>query len=126
MKRHERMQQRLRDKPPTPYLLSIAEAAAKGIDRLRQPQWADPLDHLKIDIIGGLHGPWAHLFCPFNKECNGRDPVDILMVAQRDWAIDPSIAAFMPYTGPLPDSDEYKAAAARFEGALRTAGRAEG
>ncbi len=109
MKRHERMQQRLRDKPPTPYLLSIAEAAAKGIDRLRQPQWADPLDHLKIDIIGGLHGPWAHLFCPFNKEC-----------------IDPSIAAFMPYTGPLPDSDEYKAAAARFEGALRTAGRAEG
>jgi hypothetical protein len=98
-------------------LISIAEAAAKGIDRVRLPIWANPLDHLKIDIIDGKPGPWLHLFAPFNKECNGRDPVDFLWVFG-PMKTDPNSIEFLPYEGPLPDSDEYRAAQAQFDGVL--------
>ena len=92
-------------------MLSIEDAAARGIERLRKPIWANPLDHLKIDIIEGKPGPWLHLWCPFNKECNGRDPVSVLAF---QW--DLTIPEFELYDGPLPQSDEYKEAAKRFEG----------
>lgn len=96
-----------------PTLISIKEAAAQGITRLRLPKWANPMDHLKIDIIGEQLGPWLHLYAPFNKECNGRDPFQFLSfnydIASRDW---------LPYAGPLPDSEEYKAAQAQFDGCL--------
>lgn len=93
-------------------LISIREAAERGIERLRMPNWADPMDHVMIDIIDGKPGPWLHLFCPINKECNGRDPVDIL------WPIAPmgmdvEAEGFEPYTGPLPNSDEYQEACSR-------------
>lgn len=94
-------------------LISIVDAAAKGIKRVRQPIWADPMDHIKIDIIGGAPGPWLHLFGPFNKECNGRDPVDLLWPV---WPLDVKAAEFVPYTGPLPDSQEYQARALSFVG----------
>jgi hypothetical protein len=58
-------------------MISIVYAAANGVERVRKPIWANPLDHLKIDIVDGKPGPWLHLWCPFNKECNGRDPVDV-------------------------------------------------
>ncbi len=61
-----------------PKLMSLNEAAAYRIERVRQPQWANKLDHLKIDIIDDKPGPWLHLYAPFNKECNGRDPVDVI------------------------------------------------
>jgi hypothetical protein len=95
-------------------MLSIEDAAARGIERLRKPIWANPLDHLKIDIIEGKPGPWLHLWCPFNKECNGRDPVSVLAF---QW--DLTIPEFELYDGPLPQSDEYKEAAKRFEGCLK-------
>ena len=95
-------------------LISIVEAAKRGIERLRNPRWLDPLDHLKIDIINGEPGPWAHIWAPFNKECNGRDPVDMLIVQLGDI----NEPALVPYTGPLPDSDEYRAAVAEFDGCL--------
>ena len=82
--------------------ISINEAAAKGITRLRKKVWATREDHLKIDIIDGKPGPWTHLFSPFNKECNGRDPVDILATN-----MDYNAKEFIPYSGPLPESDEY-------------------
>lgn len=90
-------------------LLTLAEAATKGIDRLRQPQWINPMDHIKIDLIGGATGPfklgpWVHLWCPSNMECNKRDPVDILI-----FHVGTDKAEWLPYTGPLEDSDEYKA-----------------
>ena len=94
-------------------MISISEAAARRIERVRKPIWADPLDHIKIDIIDGKPGPWLHLWCPFNKECNGRDPVDAFAYP---W--DLSIPEFEPYVGPLPSSDEYQRAVARFDGVL--------
>jgi len=93
-------------------LISINEAAKRGIDRLRKPKWAQPEDHLKIDIIDGRPGPWGHLYAPFNRECNGRDPVHELMLQGTDET------EWLPYTGPLPDSDEYKAVQAKFDGCL--------
>ena len=91
--------------------ISIKQAATRNISRLRKPIWAMPEDHLKIDIINGEPGPWTHLFSPFNKECNGRDPVDIIFA---DMDYDAEI--FIPYTGPLPNSEEYKAKAMSFSG----------
>ena len=89
--------------------MSIKEAAAQGVERLRRTIWALPEDHLKIDIIDGAPGPWAHLYSPLNPECNGRDPIDISCISldydQKDW---------VPYSGPLPDSDAYVAAVKRF------------
>lgn len=100
-----------------PHLISIQEAVKLGHQRLRKPIWANPFDHIKIDIYDGKIGQWIHLYCPFNKECNGRDPVNILVV-------DPTISLdsqeFVIYDGPLPDSDEYKADVAKFEGCLST------
>ena len=96
-------------------LISIAQAVEQGIARLRKPIWASPMDHLKIDIINGRAGPWLHLYCPFNNECNGRDPVDTLGLG-----MDYDAKEFEPYTGPLPDSVEYKAEQAAFEGCLRS------
>lgn len=95
-------------------LISVTQAAKQGIERIRRPIWANQLDHLKIDIIDGVPGPWLHLYCPFNKECNGRDPVNVLCIDS-----DYDAKEYEPYTGPLPDSDEYKAAQAAFDGCLR-------
>jgi hypothetical protein len=96
-------------------LISINEAAAKGIQRLRKPIWAGPMDHLKIDIVVGYAaGPWTHLYSPFNQECNGRDPVDILSVN-----MDYELKEYIPYDGPLPESEEYKRKEKAFEGVLK-------
>lgn len=95
-------------------MISIKDAAATGVERLRKPIWANPLDHLKIDIIDGQPGPWLHLWCPFNRECNGRDPVDVFAY---QW--DLSLPEFEPYDGPLPSSEQYQKEAARFDGVLR-------
>lgn len=100
--------------PMTDNLISIADAAANGIERVRLPHWANPLDHLKIDIVDGKPGPWLHLFAPFNKECNGRDPVDFLWIAG-PMKTDVNVAEFFPYGGPLPESNEYRAAQAQFD-----------
>jgi hypothetical protein len=95
-------------------MMSMKEAAALGIERLRKPVWADPLDHMKIDIVDGELGPWMHLYAPFNQR-TGHDPVDILWSVQfgKDSA---SSREFVVYDGPLPDSDVYKARQAQFDG----------
>lgn len=93
--------------------ISLKEAAERGIERVRKPQWVTPEDHVKIDIINGNLGPWLHLWCPFNTECNGRDPVDVLAhqsdIGLREW---------VAYNGPHSDSEEYKTAVAMYSGAL--------
>lgn len=99
-------------------LLSCRQAAAMGINRLRKPIWANSLDHVKIDIIDGTLGPWMHLFSPFNMECNGHDPVDILWPMNKDW-VNPDAEELAVYDGHLPDSEEYRAAVQRYEGVLR-------
>lgn len=92
-------------------LISLNEAASRGIDRIRIPTWANKMDHLKIDIIDNKPGPWLHLFCPFNKACNGRDPVDTLWILGK---INPDEYCYEIYQGPLPDSNEYREAAAAY------------
>ena len=115
--RDARYQQTLREHADKNRRVSIAEAAAKGIERVRLPEWANPLDHIKIDIVDGCPGPWGHLFAPFNRECNGRDPVDFL-IAIGPMKIDILERAFLPYVGPLPTSDEYQKAVAQYDGVL--------
>ncbi len=95
-------------------LMSINDAARNGFERLRKPVWANTMDHLKIDIINGTPGPWTHLFAPFNKECNGRDPVDILFCN-----MDYETKMFVSYEGPLPDSPEYQNAVTVYNGCLQ-------
>jgi hypothetical protein len=91
-------------------LISINEAAARGIERVREPRWLSKLDHLKIDIIDGKPGPWLHLMAPQNKSLCGRDQQDILSFQH-----DMNAKEFEPYTGPLPDSEEYRTAVSWFE-----------
>lgn len=103
------------DEHATRRLVSINEAARAGWPRLRKPVWANPLDHLKIDLIDGQIGPWLHLYAPFNTECNGRDPVDLLAlehIASFD------TLEFELYDGPLPNSEEYRAAVNGFRGVM--------
>lgn len=94
--------------------ISITEAAKRGIERVRDPGWSNPFDHIKIDIIEGEVGPWLHLYAPFNLVCSGRDPVTFL------WATGPlktNVTAqnVVPYEGPLPGSDEYQKSVKEFE-----------
>jgi hypothetical protein len=91
-------------------LISIREAASKGIERVRMPKWANELDHVKIDIINNLPGPWTHLYSPINKQINGRDPVDVLCMY-----LDYDAHVYEPYTGCLPDSEEYVSCQTLFE-----------
>lgn len=95
-------------------LMSINEAAAAGIERLRDPIWAIPEDHLKIDIFNGKAGLWAHIYSPFNLECNGKDPVDILSLY-----IDREQQIYVKYDGPISDSHEYKSSQSKFSGCLK-------
>ncbi|HEY1431856.1 MAG TPA: hypothetical protein VGF39_09550 [Stellaceae bacterium] len=97
-------------------MISLNEAARRGIERIRKPIWSDPLDHIKINIVDGKPGPWLHLFAPFNQECNGRDPVRLLWIVQ--WPNSANSHEFEPYTGPLPDSAVYRAAAQAYAGVL--------
>jgi len=91
-------------------LISLRQGAEQGIERFRQPQWVNPLDHLKIDLTPKGMGPWAHLYCPMNKQLNGRDPVDILCISGALGGVDPHRQEWLPYTGQPAESDEYKAA----------------
>ena len=101
-------------------LISIKEAQDHGVERVRKPMWANKLDHLNV-MPHGKPGLWTHLYCPFNKECNGRDPVEILI-----YQLDLHAKEYEPYTGPLPDSEEYRKAASYFDGCLGTSPNGDG
>lgn len=92
------------------HLVSLNEAAAKGIERVRKPEWADRCDHLKINAVEGRPGLWLELWCPFNTRCNGRDPVKTMCTEfnlnAREW---------LPHSGPTSDSDEYRTSKAHFD-----------
>lgn len=93
-------------------LISINDAVKLGIERLRYPTWTEPVDHLKIDIIDGQLGPLIHWFSPENKMFIGEDPIVTPTITDRSFLDDKD---FVPYDGPLPDSDEYRAASAKIE-----------
>lgn len=93
-------------------LISLNQALGDGIERLRRPIWANRMDHIKLDLYpGGSHGPWIHLYAPFNLWCNGRDPVDLLWMDVGDCDAE----EWIPYEGPLPDSVDYKTAVRSYE-----------
>lgn len=94
-------------------LISLTEAAERGITRLRRPKWVVPMDHVRLDIVEGLPSPLLRLHSPMNRALNGRDPVEIPVV---DSAAEMNLneKSWLPYTGPLPGSDEYKAEAERW------------
>lgn len=94
-------------------MISIYEAAGKGITRLRMEKWASPFDHLLITIDNKGLCPWIRLYAPFNQECNGRDPVEILFTE-----MDCEAKILVPYEGPPPDSGEYRNEAQKFKGVL--------
>lgn len=60
--------------------MKIQDAIDQGIDRVRLPQWTDPRDHLKLDLMpdGTTHGPWVHLYSPTNEAIGNPNPVSIL------------------------------------------------
>ena len=94
--------------------ISLAQASECGIKRVRNPIWANKFDHIEIDIINGKVGPWLHLYCPFNLQCNGKDPVNFLWITG-PIKIDINAIEFEAYIGPLPDSDAYASEIAKFE-----------
>jgi hypothetical protein len=93
--------------------VSIYEAAGKGIDRIRLERWANKFDHIRINITGKGIGIWVKLYAPFNLECNGRDPVAVLLTQ-----FDCDERIYVPYQGPLPDSEEYRSEVLKFKGCL--------
>lgn len=88
--------------------MSLEEAAAQGITRVRKPIWAIAEDHLEVDIVNGKLGVWCRLYSPFNPKCNGQDPISMPCLEGRDER------EWLAYTGPVADSDEYRARVAEF------------
>ena len=74
--------------------MTLAEAAKAGVAKLRLPWWADPTDHLVIDIIqtpeGPTRGPWVHLYSATNLRLGQTNPADILALAD-------TCADYVPY-----------------------------
>ena len=90
-------------------LISIEDAIAAGINRVRMPSWNDPFTHIKIETTND--GVVLLLFGPKNSEINEKDPVDFTGCADEYYGRQDRM--FVAYTGPLPDSDEYKEACKR-------------
>lgn len=85
-------------------LISLRHAATEGISRLRLPRWKEPFDHIEITLLKEhSYGPWVKLYCPANQALNGRDPVELIIT---DFSM--NAEEWEPYTGPRPESEEYK------------------
>ena len=86
-------------------LISMNEAAAQGIERIRQPNWSFPTDYLKLDIVDGRLGPWVHLYSRF-KGMSGehKNPQSILWVLDGG-AEQANAKEFVRYDGEI-DPDE--------------------
>ncbi|MES1979595.1 MAG: hypothetical protein V4451_16255 [Pseudomonadota bacterium] len=95
-------------------LISINQAAAQGIERVRLPVWKNQFNHLKIDVINGKPGPWTRLYSPMNKGLGNKEPVGMLFIIVNYDAKD-----YLPYNGDLPDSEAYKAEEAHFVEAFK-------
>lgn len=98
-------------------LLTLREAAAEGIERLRRPIWAHPMDHIRMSARAGTVPLFIYLFCPFNQECNGRDPVEIFLGGPIGYDIDERV--WVVYKGPLAESEAYKAEQVAYAGCLQ-------
>ena len=81
-------------------MMSMNEAVAKGITRLRDPNWPDDA-YVRIDLFRDGHGPWVHLYSPREQEAIGKPTPQDLLFSMFDWdAVD-----CLPYEGTLHESD---------------------
>lgn len=84
-------------------MISLVEAAKRGITAVRQPQWAFPDTRLEITVLddGGL-GPWAVLVCPQTHKAIPEIPErqDVLLAFCKDL----NDANYEPWT-PKPSQD---------------------
>ena len=84
-------------------LISIEEAAASGIKRLKKPIWQSEYAHIELEIFDKTLGAWIKFYDPLNKMINGRDPVELSCLT-----LELSARAWEPYEGPAGGSKEYK------------------
>jgi hypothetical protein len=75
-------------------LISVYEAAARGITTLRSPAWRDPDDHIEIDVVDGKIGPWFRLHSSSNEICGYENPRSILWISVGTAF---GVACFLPY-----------------------------
>jgi hypothetical protein len=86
-------------------LISVVDAASKGIERIRMPQWICPFDHIKLYIIDGSPGAWFEFWSPTNEKINDLDPIMVFITDMGDLYE----KQFMVYTGALGGSAAYNA-----------------
>ncbi len=84
--------------------ISLVDAAALGVSRIRMPSWSHRHDHFEIDIKNGKLGPTILLWSPPNRRFYKRDPISL--PTNR---ILPDKRMFVPYRGP--DGVPFKEAA---------------
>lgn len=69
-------------------LISIKEAANKGIKKIRLDKWANPHDYIEIPILDekGTIGPWFKLWSNTNEIIGQKNPqqISILMMGDLD------------------------------------------
>lgn len=80
--------------------MTIKEAAANGISRLRKPEWTDPNDYMRIDLVsGGMCGPWGHLYSSLQPHISEPTPQDVPLIG------DAGDSTWLAYEGPLHEQD---------------------
>jgi hypothetical protein len=80
-------------------LISINEAAATGVDRIRLDVWANKHDHIQLDILDGRPGPWFKLWSPTNEPIGAKNPQTIFVTMMGDL----DERCWRPYLRPVPD-----------------------
>lgn len=55
--------------------VTLHDLAARGIRHFRDKNWTILSDHIEMDIIDDLPGPWFKLYSKTNKKINGKNPM---------------------------------------------------
>ncbi len=80
--------------------MTIREAIAQRIPRVRRPMWANPGSYVRLPLLpDGMAGPWAELY----DEPVQRDVLKIRPGSQREMCVGPNADTpddFEPYDGP--------------------------
>lgn len=66
-------------------MISVRQAAARGISKLRLDNWANPQDHFEFYLVpGGGVGPWVKLWSPTNEPIGMPNPQTLLITMMGD------------------------------------------
>lgn len=70
-------------------LISIDDAIASGVFKLRLPHWALPTDHIELAPVSGGVGPWVKLWSETNERIGEKNPHQFLITelnrAKPEW-----------------------------------------